>query len=113
MTPHEIAYKKKIEIVDGVILLLQHHKNNLAGSIHQDPYKSDFFRLFADAYNAGLMASNNLQADALANFIEERDPDLIDLTDNSTYVNLLTFWREWTYAWDRINQRHKGLVMSV
>jgi hypothetical protein len=45
----------RLELVDQIIELLRRHKDGRAGSIHQDPYKSDFFRLFADAYNAGMM----------------------------------------------------------
>jgi hypothetical protein len=93
----------RTEIVDGVIRLLRDHKNKLAGSIHQDPYKSDFFKLFADAYNAGLMQQYRLRADALADSVAERDPDV---TGDELFVTLITFWREWTYAWERHDQLH-------
>jgi hypothetical protein len=93
------------EIVDEVIELLRQHKKGWRGSIHQDPYKSDFFALFAKAYNAGLMRhgwDDVLFADALADCIADRAPELLDLDPRGTWVNLHTFWMEWTYAWQHM-----------
>jgi hypothetical protein len=44
------------EIIEGIITYLRQHKNNLRGSIHQEPYKGDFFKLFAAAFNAGYLS---------------------------------------------------------
>ena len=71
----------KDEIVDEVISLLRDHKAGRRGSIHQDPYKHDFFRLFATAYNAGMMKSGSpdfLRADALTEMIATRAPELVE-----------------------------------
>jgi hypothetical protein len=46
--------QKHDEIVEGVITLLRQHQDNLRGSFHQEPYKGDFFKLFAAAYNVSL-----------------------------------------------------------
>ena len=91
------------EIIDGVIELLRRYKD--VGSIHQEPYKGDFFKLFAAAFNSGLMASPQpagyLSADALSHVIVERDPDV---AEDKIFPNVLTFWQEWTYAWQRRDQ---------
>jgi hypothetical protein len=99
----------KSEIVDRVMELLQQHKSGLRGSIHQDPYKHDFFELFAAAYNAGMMKERSqiiLYADALSDAVVERAPEL---TETPVWDNLRQFWSEWTYAWDHSAER-KPLV---
>lgn len=93
------------EIIDGVIQLLRDHKEGHRGSIHQEPYKRDFFALFAEAYNAGMMGGRSddvLSADALATSITERAPELVE---DRTWEALYRFWLEWTYAWRHIPQR--------
>ena len=95
----------KNEIVEEVIGLLRDHKSNLRGSIHQDPYKHDFFRLFATAYNAGMMRGGSadvLYADALTGMIVARAPEL---AEGSDWESLYQFWSEWTYAWDHASER--------
>jgi hypothetical protein len=94
----------KDEIVTEVIRLLRHNKQRLlGGSIHQDPYKHDFFALFAEAYNAGLMKGSQdvLYADALKDLIVARAPEL---ADEKGWRNLSEFWLEWTYAWDHASE---------
>jgi hypothetical protein len=87
------------DIIESLIRLLRDHEEGGRGSIHQDPYKSDFFALFADAYNSGLMSGSEhvLYADALPDAIDERAPEL---TGGPTWKILHGFWTEWTYAWD-------------
>ncbi|MGB6536056.1 MAG: hypothetical protein WBF58_08850 [Xanthobacteraceae bacterium] len=87
------------EIADKVIDLLRDHEDKRRGSIHQDPYKSDFFRLFAEAYNAGMMRGERevLYADALTSILVARAPELVE---GKTWDALYQFWSEWTYAWD-------------
>jgi hypothetical protein len=91
------------EIVDEVIKLLRDHKNDTRGSIYQDPYKHDFFRLFAAAYNAGMMKGSDelLYADALTGMIIARAPEL---TKGANWANLYAFWSEWTYAWKHVSE---------
>ena len=85
--------------------LLRQHKDGVRGSIHQEPYKGDFFELFAIAFNGGLITSGGqpgyLSADALADIINERAPDV---TDSHAFGHLHTFWREWAYAWRRCDE---------
>ena len=90
----------KDEIVDEVISLLRDHKAGRRGSIHQDPYKHDFFRLFATAYNAGMMKSGSpdfLRADALTEMIATRAPELVE---GEVWQGLYGLWSAWTYTWD-------------
>jgi hypothetical protein len=92
----------KNEIVEGVIELLQAHRSGARGSLHQDPYKQDFFALFAKAYNAGMMKRGSeiiLYADALKDIVVARAPDLVE---DPAWEILYRFWSEWTYAWDHL-----------
>jgi hypothetical protein len=96
--------RKRDEIVGGVITLLRQHQNNLRGSFHQEPYKGDFFRLFAAAYNGGLIDQgqpNYLSADALTDVITARDPDVLD---TKAWRDLHSAWQDWTYAWRRSDE---------
>jgi len=96
----------KNEIVEQIIVLLRNHKEGRSGSIHQDPYKHDFFALFAEAYNAEMVGSDNvLYADALADAIIERAPEL---AEGLTWQILHRFWAEWTYAWDHAGERRRA-----
>jgi hypothetical protein len=94
------------ELVGEIIRLLRNHKDGLAGSIHQDPYKSDFFKLFAAAYNAGMMHRADYPAhmDALVSPLVAREPELIE---GKTWQTLCDFWGEWTYAWDHVHQLNR------
>jgi hypothetical protein len=90
----------KDEIVDEVISLLRDHKAGRRGSIHQDPDKHDFFRLFATAYNAGMMKSGSpdfLRADALTEMIATRAPELVE---GEVWQGLYGLCFAWTYTWD-------------
>jgi hypothetical protein len=95
----------KDEIVEAVIRLLRLHKENLHGSVHQDPYMRDLFRQFASAFNAGYLKhsanTDYLSAEVLREIIEPREPELLD---QEAWRHLYTFWQEWTYAW-----KHLGL----
>jgi hypothetical protein len=78
---------------------LRNHKERGRGSIHQEPYKHDFFALFAEAYNSGMMSGGKrvLYADVLADAIVQWAPEL---AEGPTWKILHGFWSEWTYAWD-------------
>src|ERR1700730_16381411 len=97
------------EILDGIVGLLRQHKEGLRGTIHQEPYKGDFFRFFAAAWNAGLIDQPQppgyLSADALADAPADCAPDVVDIERwDTTWFALLTMWGEWTYAWRRRDQ---------
>jgi hypothetical protein len=94
------------DIVSEIIALLRDHKEGFRGSMHQEPYTHDFFRVFAIAYNARFMSDRgpgNLRADALNDLIVAREPDLVD---GEPWNTLRTFWSDWTYAWDQSALRH-------
>ena len=90
------------EIVEAIIGLLRQHSDGSRGTIHQEPYKGDFFRLFAAAFNAGLLESTAqreyLSADSLRDILAARSAEVVN---SGTFENLHTFWQEWTYAWRR------------
>ena len=91
------------EIVDQIGELIRQHKEGLRGSIHQEPYKGDLFRLFAEAFNAGLIirSSQHLLADALADVLSERYPKIVD---SQPFQDLRTMWRDWAYACRHVDQ---------
>lgn len=93
------------QILDAIEEYMDQHVLNVRGSIHQDPYKSDFFRLFAEAYNEGYMSLESqprLTAAGLGDALRLRIPDVLELP---LAQELLVFWHEWTYAWDRTDRR--------
>jgi hypothetical protein len=91
------------EIVEEVIRLLRDHHSGRRGSINQEPYTHDFFALFAQAYNAGMMRGSDdvLYADALARIIVARAPEL---AEGPVWV-LHRLWSDWTYSWDHAAER--------
>jgi len=93
------------QIVRALADLLDQHRNGLRGSMHQEPYKGDFFRLFAAAFNAGLIEepgqTGYLSADALSDVLTDRFPETVESEEFSI---LHSFWGEWTYAWRRRNE---------
>ena len=93
------------EILAQIEELLRQHKAGLRGSVRQDPYKSDFFQLFAAAFNGGLLTVGHpryLSADALTDILNNKAPEL---ADDEAWQILHGCWQEWTYAW-----RHVALL---
>lgn len=96
------------EIIASLIEYFDAHLNGVRGSVHQNPYKSDFFLLFKEAYDRDYFdfsSSPRLTGDALRDILAERwlrghydvDEDRLKLMET-----VLTMWDEWRYAWDRI-----------
>ena len=98
------------QIIEEIAKLLRQHIDGLRGTIHQEPYKGDFFGLFAAAFNSGLIKSpgqkDYLSAEALTDVLAERAPETVD---SDAFQHLRTFWNEWTYAWRRRNQAHEAI----
>lgn len=88
------------EIFEEITRYMRDHKLGARGSIHQEPYKHDFFELFAEAYNAGMM----MNADELTNTVLARAPELVE---GPVWESLRQFWRDWTYAWDHAAERDR------
>lgn len=91
------------EIIEQFARYVDQHEQGLRGTHFQDPYKSDFFALFAEAYNSDYMSFDQnprLTADGLG----EALPDHLTLK-SPLIQEILGFWREWTYAWDRAGDR--------
>ena len=89
------------ETIRQIERLLREHKDGLRGSPHQEPYKGDFFSIFASAFNSGLLDSSSLGVDALADVLLARAPDLLK---HESWEAFRTFWSEWRYAWNHAHQ---------
>jgi hypothetical protein len=93
------------EVIGGVIELLRQHKDGLRGNLQQEPYKGDFFKLFATAFNKSLRGQNDyLTGDALRDVVVSRAPEVVD---DKVLENLSSLWREWSYAWERRSEIQK------
>ena len=53
------------QILTEVIAYLDSQHRGGTGSLYQEPYRMDFFKLFAEAYNQGLIINGSLDADRL------------------------------------------------
>ena len=92
----------KDEIINEVIKLLNGQFIGVFGYIGQEPYRGDFFKLFAAAYNGG----HSLTADSLREFIIVRwctGDETENEKKSALMKQLLPCWHEWKYAWDRLD----------
>jgi hypothetical protein len=91
------------EVLRQIEELLRQHKDGTRGSLDREPNKGDLFRLFAAAFNGGLIdspsQSGNLRADVLVDTLTSRAPEL---TDHVSWHTLYSFWSAWTYAWQHV-----------
>ncbi|MFH0771020.1 MAG: hypothetical protein V1933_00125 [Candidatus Omnitrophota bacterium] len=93
----------KEEIIKEIVRLLEGHFSGIRGYIGQDPYRSDFFKLFNEAYrNAYLVDSEgtDLTGDHLADLTIARLPVNEDKNPEHKTI-LLAFaqqWNNWRYA---------------
>lgn len=92
-------------IVERVIELLRGHQNeargvSMRGSISQEPYKADFFKVFANSFNR---SGDHITADALADAIADKGPEFVA---NNTWHEMYRFWSDWTYAWKHVEMCH-------
>lgn len=92
------------EILNKIEKLLHQHNDGIRGSVHQEPYKGDLFKLFAAAFNGGLIDSTSnpdyLSTDALRVALASRSPELLN---HDSWHNFYKFWSDWTYAWQHVN----------
>jgi len=96
------------QIIEEVVWLLDRQLGSGIGSIHQEPYKGDVFKLFAEAYNQGFIEDESLVADALQNIVIARWFSHNENEDkNRTYFldKLHTCWHEWQYAWNHCDKK--------
>ena len=100
MTQEDIIQK----IIDYLDLQLQ----GTMGTIHQEPSKSAFFALFAEAYHHGFMADRSLTADALLDILNAEwfvDHNGRNAERSECVEPLLFYWHAWRYAWDRCEKK--------
>ena len=92
------------DIIQAVESLLRGHAEGIYGYPRQEPYKGQFFRQFANAFNAGWLdrsaGPNFLSAEILTETIAAREPDL---AEQEAWKILYSFWQEWAYAWNHSN----------
>ena len=93
----------KEEIITEIKTYLDQHLRNMRGSIYQEPYKGDFFRLFREAYRNGycdVASPRPFTGDALSDIIEQRWQLGEQKQRYSLMEKLFDMWDEWRYAWD-------------
>ena len=92
------------EIITRLIDHLDLYFTGGFGSVHQDPYKSDIFKLFREAYNNGYCEHPSrplLTGDALRDTLQVLWDTGGEETQRQKLANeVLTMWDEWRYAWD-------------
>lgn len=93
------------EILDKIIKYLKEHldKNGPRGYIGQDPYKSDFFELFREAYKNDYFdfsSTPRLTSDAIIDELGHRWTENSGNEKDELLKEFHKNWNEWTYAWD-------------
>jgi len=92
------------EIITRLIDLLVFHLQGGFGSVHQDPYKNDIFKLFREAYRKRYFESFStprLTGDGLRDTLQVRWNTANETQRKDLAEAVLTMWVEWRYAWDR------------
>ena len=95
------------EIIKALIVLLDGHLTGPRGFMQQEPYKGDFFELFAQARRIGYFeppSSPLLTAGSLRDILVYRwfADDGQDDERKELLEQLLSLWREWHYALNHI-----------
>ena len=96
------------EILTALNQLLENHLS-IGGSIHQRPYKDDFFKLFIEAYRCDyfdVSAHPRLTGDAIRDYFIEnfaREENEYNNKKLKLLEDLLRMWVEWYYALDTIS----------
>jgi hypothetical protein len=98
------------QILKKVIAYLNHQLRGGLGSIHQEPYRMDLFKLFAEAYNQGLITNGALVADRVRTSVmeqwfthnEEKDKERLYYLDKVHEA-----WDEWQYAWQHADMKKR------
>jgi hypothetical protein len=92
------------DLILKIIKYLRSWKN---ANIDQEPYKGDLFKIFADAFNDGMLTcKDDLNVDRLTRLILDFGEDVVDVSH--PYTNWNKFresWDEWTYAWIHASKR--------
>ena len=97
--PRDQILRRLNRVIEG------HAANEMGyGSIGQDPYKSDIFRLFVTAFDQQM---DIVKADALCDALAEAFPPHYEQTKlkNDVLTTVATWWREWGYALSRYHVR--------
>jgi len=100
---------KREEIIKEMVRLLDGHFSGIRGSIGQDHYRSDFFKLFKEAYRNGYLVDSEspvLTGDNLVDLTIARRA--VDSDKNPEHGKILSDfarqWNNWRYAVLNIGQ---------
>ena len=96
------------KIIESLLNLLKFHFKGGA-SVHQEPYKGEFFKLFKEAYHNRYFENGHpiLTGDSLADVIATRWHTGDEKDDELKRVfawKFLAIWDQWRYAWDHYEQ---------
>lgn len=98
------------EIIDNLRMLND-------SSVTQEPYKNELFKLFAQAFNAGLFdrsaEKDYLGIEPLSDIIINIAPDVVKPASNSNWTKFYILWEEWAYAWRRADECRRRLGASA
>ena len=97
------------EILQKIMEYLDLQVDGMMGKISQDPYRGEFFELFAEAYNQGLIANKALRANVLKDIFQNRwyeDSDDRNIDRIDFVEDFLMYWHAWEYAWEQHGKRH-------
>ena len=93
------------EIVNTLVDYLDQQLKLVRGYIGQEPYRSDFFKLFKEAYEQDYFEiSPNLKADSIRDTIMTRWSSRTPDQENEKLELIQQWsvpWDEWRYAWDK------------
>jgi hypothetical protein len=90
------------QILAAVVAYLDSQRRGGTGSLYEEPYRMVLFKLFAEAYNQGLITNGSLVADKLHDSVKERwlKHDEDEDKKRLPYLDKVHMaWYEWQYAW--------------
>jgi hypothetical protein len=90
------------QILAEVVAFLESQRRGGIGSLYEEPYRMDLFKLFAEAYNQGLITNGFLVADRLYDSVKERwlTHEAEEDKKRLSYLEKVHMaWYDWQYAW--------------
>ena len=91
------------EIITSLIDRLDFHLRSGFGSVHQDHYKNEIFKLFREAYRKRYFESYStprLTSAALRDTLQVRWNTANETQRRELAEAVLIMWDEWRYAWE-------------
>lgn len=115
MNPTDVTQTSIDETLKKILDFLKLHETN--SGIQQTFYKNDLFRIFADAFQKGLCTRPANSSSRIEYLTEDKiwyyavSSEWInnDCEPDHRYPNIkavMTWWQEWTFAWQRYPTSH-------